>query len=651
MASVISGGELARIAPPNESWAYADRDIVSGAVSSWYGLDSTDVLTVWKSQPSIRKVVDFIANAVASTPLKVYRRVSDTDRQRVTDHPLASVLRSPAAGVTPFRFWHSIVVDWLLFDRWCVLKLPSDRSVPLDLVRVQASRVVFDADRLGRIRNVIVDGDKANPIGTADCMLDHGYSPLGANGTTPMQTLAQILAEATEAVEWRRSVWRNGARVPTVIERALEAGLMTPEATERLRTAMAAYRSGGGSEGGTPILQEGMKLTKVDAFTPRDTMDIEGRQLNDAEVASAYHIAPELVGAREGTFSNVQAYRQMLYRDGLGSMFVAIEQVINAMLVPDFDDSDGLYVEADISAKLRGSFEEQAAILSTSTGAPWITRNEARGLNNLPAVAGGDTLVTPLNVLIGGQASPRDSGSQNRNGRDVEVKARVVHAARVKADASDEHAAAVSAVLTRFFEKQRAHTLAALSRKADTWWDSERWDSELSDDLFALAMDVTKSVSADVLDGLGVAPDQYDPDRTVKFLRAVSDSRASMINAATRDQIASALDDLGDDETPHEAAAHVFDVAETSRADKSGLTLATTLTAFAVTEAAKQVAPTRATKTWVTGGNPRPEHAAMDGETVGIDEAFSNGAAWPGDPILGADGVAGCNCTVVTEIS
>jgi hypothetical protein len=38
----------------------------------------------------------------------------------------------------------------------------------------------------------------------------------------------------------------------------------------------------------------------------------------------------------------------------------------------------------------------------------------------------------------------------------------------------------------------------------------------------------------------------------------------------------------------------------------------------------------------------------MDGEMVGIDDRFSNGADWPGDDILGPDGTCNCNCS--TEI-
>jgi hypothetical protein len=53
-------------------------------------------------------------------------------------------------------------------------------------------------------------------------------------------------------------------------------------------------------------------------------------------------------------------------------------------------------------------------------------------------------------------------------------------------------------------------------------------------------------------------------------------------------------------------------------------------------------------KRWITGTNPRPSHALMNGETVPVDEPFSNGAFWPGDENLDVDESAGCNCS--TEI-
>lgn len=95
----------------------------------------------------------------------------------------------------------------------------------------------------------------------------------------------------------------------------------------------------------------------------------------------------------------------------------------------------------------------------------------------------------------------------------------------------------------------------------------------------------------------------------------------------------------------------VFEKAEDSRADKSGLSFATAVAGWAVLEAVRQQAPrSGAMKTWiVTSGNPRPEHAAMNGETVAYDAAFSNGAEWPGDQTLTPE--ESCNCQCEVEIT
>ena len=39
-----------------------------------------------------------------------------------------------------------------------------------------------------------------------------------------------------------------------------------------------------------------------------------------------------------------------------------------------------------------------------------MTTNQARRILDMPAIDGGDELITPLNVLTGGQPSPQDGG-------------------------------------------------------------------------------------------------------------------------------------------------------------------------------------------------------------------------------------------------
>lgn len=602
---------------------------------------------IWRSQPNLRKVVDFIARNVASVPLHVYERRGDVDRRRVHDGQLAAALKRPGNGVSPFRFWHSVVSDALLYDRWAVM-VTVDKNGRPGLVQIPSWRLRLETDALRRVVRVwywsgdLRDGEASQDgyrqVPLDEVVFDYGYSPRDA-GTSPIETLRDILAESAEAVAYRREIWANGGRFDRYIHRPSDATEWSKEARERFANSMRnRYARGGDNAGGLPLLEDGMDIRSSSGFTPQDAMDIEGRRLTSEEVAAAFHVAPELVGARQGNYSNVREYRQMLYRDSLGPYISANEGALNAQLVDRLDSRPDLYVEANVESKLRGDFIEQAQVKQSATGAPWLTRNEARALENRPPIRGGDALVTPLNVIVGGQASPRDSGSQNRSGAGVETKAAP----------EDVRVRMVRDVFVSHFERQARVVRNRLGLKDElsdfiTWWNGRGFDRELRDDLFRVAVAVSEDVAESTLDSIGFGPDAYDVDATLAFLRSVMDRVANQVNSTTLSQLVVALN--ADDRAA--AVDNVFTKATSSRADDSADTLATTVAGFATVEAAKQVAGDKARKRWVVNSaNPRPEHAAMDGETVPIDSNFSNGLPWPGSFSADVDEVAGCQCSV-----
>jgi HK97 family phage portal protein len=481
-------------------------DLVDWAERLQYG-------PAWKNQPSIRKVVGFVARTLASTPLHLFERGADNDRTRVRDGALAELLRRPSRspGVTPYRFWESLLIDGLINDKWCAQIV--EHADGFELVRIPARRVKFSSNWLGQISAVKITDDEGKTLerDPSNFLIDVGYSERGANGTSPLQTLQDILNESREAVEYRRSIWKNGARVPLVIERPKEAGEFKEGPFARFQASWRSFTKGGGQEGGTPILEDGMTAKELNAFRPRDTLDLEGRRLTDIEVAAAYYIAPELVGAREGTFANIKAFKEMLYGPNLGPYFDAWVQQLNMTLVPLIAGSRSLYIEANIEAKLRGSFSEQIDYLSTAVGAPIMSRNEARPMLNLSRIDGGDELVTPLNVLIGGQASPQDGTTAGGGGgvlpKTADDIARLITAATALIRAGFDPQASLSAVgldpidhlgllpvtvredekdgdpIAKFIDRQRQVVASQKAAGVFDWWDRDRWDRELTEDL------------------------------------------------------------------------------------------------------------------------------------------------------------------------
>lgn len=606
---------------------------------------------VWKTQPSVRKVVDFIARNVASVPFHLYRRESDTDRRRVTDHALAAALRAPRPRLSPYRFWHSVVVDWMLYDRWCVAKVPTDDD-GLQLVRIPARRFRLKADALDwpvavKIRNKQGEYEEF-PV--EDFLFDYGYANRGANGTSPMETLKDTLAESREAVAYRRQVWANGARVPLVIKRPVGAPDWNKNGgRDRFVASWRKFIRGGGREGGTPVLEDGMEPMKVDAFSPRDTLDLEGRKLTDAEVAAAYHIAPELVGAREGNYSNLDAFRQSLWNISLGPYILPLEQVANVMLVPDFGDAQ-LYVEAHVDAKLRGSFLEQAQILQSAVGAPYMLRNEARARLNLSAIEGGDELVTPLNVLIGGLASPRDTAPKAGRRR------RGVKAARPDDLADfDRELEALTDALTAYAQRQADALLSRLDAKADdgapdlwTLWGAEQADRE--EQLAALVLSWGLRLAAvgawEVLSLWNPDAEGWSEDVMTAWLAKAAAAHAHEVEQGGYDAAAAAISEsAGDPDRSWKDALRTALDAWVTRAAAHAVGVATEARNFGGHDAAKASGLT--TKTWrVKSSNPRPSHAVLNGQSVEINDVFGNGGRFPGDPALETDERANCKCTV-----
>lgn len=615
-------------------------------LSEWNDATLRDV---WRTQPALRKVLGFKARALASITLHLYER-AEKGRDRVRTGEVADMLRSPSGNpaVTPFAFWEGWFLDRWIYDRAAAAKIYG-KDGSLRLVRIPARRWSLRSDSLDLPTEVRVHhrsgGHTDLPLDRF--VLDTGYSEHGANGTSPILTLRTLLEELQSATENRRNLHDRGARLSGVVTR--DRPWSSDEARTRFHHAWQAFSRGGAREGGTALLEDGMSYQALDTMTPRDLLDIEGRKLSDEQVASFFGVPPEMVGIRAGNYSNMDAFRQMLYQSTLGPDIVAWEQAVNLGL-DDFLPADQ-YIEANVEGKLRGSFTEQAQILQSSVGGPYMTRAEARSRQNLPplpADSGADELITPLNVVAGGQASPQDATPPSRGAaaaHDVPTK----FAARplVKERADEEHEDEHAKVFARHFRRQAAAVLSRLGAGED-WWDAERWDDELAADLASAHLATATAAAHQLLQGAGLDPDTYDEARTVAFLTEAARRSAQSINATTHDHVAEALADPEVDDA--EGVAAVFEDAEENRAVEAAVSAVTFVSGFGVVEAARQQ-DVGATKTWVvTSGNPRASHAAMDGETVPLDQDFSNGLPWPGAAGSDVDEVAGCRCEVLINL-
>lgn len=607
---------------------------------------SADYETIYRTQPNVRTVVDFIARNVAQLGLHVYRRVSDTDRERLSDHGLARAIAKPNVATTRYRMIESTLIDFGVF--WNAYWVKVRAGGRLSLVRIPPQNMTVEGGLIPT-KYTLTWGGRVHEYGPSDLIHFRGHGTT-IFGISPLETLRRVLAEEYEAGAYREGFWRNAARMSGIIERPDSAANWSPEARARFKAEFEALYSGAANSGKTAILEEGMTW-KPASFSSRDSEYLAGRKLTREEVARAYHVPLPMVGILDhATFSNIKEQHKQLYQDCLGPWLVQIEEELELQLVPDFADVDGVYLEFNIAEKLKGSFEEQAQSLSSAVGRPWLTADEARARQNLPSMGGdAEQLVTPLNVLVGGQASPRDSAPPKalRSGQ----KADDVDATHLRL--RERHIAKWVEVVSAYFARQRDAVMGRYPKSGTVTlaelFDVERWDKELREDLLALNY-ATASVFAErVIEALGpiVTDDgeeqtvSFDPAEMVPWLTENARIAAEDINGTTVEQIAAAL---GQDDA-RESVVNVFAVAVGSRADQIATTKVTTAANFGSQRGAERGGAR--TKTWrVNSGNPRSQHQRMNGATVAITAKFGNGMMWPGDYRGGADQVANCRCSL-----
>jgi len=609
-----------------------------------------DYAAIWRTQPNVRTVVGFLARNVAQLGLHVFDRVSDDERRRITDGVAGSWLRrpTPSKRISLFDLVNWFVHDLCVFDNgyWAKVTAPSTGAVATVPLLPQQVEVLGgglldpDAYRLHGSRGY-------RDLAPDEVVHVHGYNPEDRrHGVSPMETLRRIIAEDLASGRYREKFWLNSTRIEGVLQRPADRKPLSDLARQRLKADwQAAYAGGGPETGGTPLLEEGMNFQPT-SWSAKDSEYIAARKLTREEVAAAFYVHPAMVGIMErATFANIQEQHRMTYQDTLGPILRQLEAAFRLQLADELALPETAYFEFNIHEKLRGSFEEEAAAMQTAVGAPHMTRNEARARRNLPPVDGGDLLVTPLNVLVGGQASPTDSGSQNVRGR---------RSFKALPGEAEGHIAKHREVLEGFFVRQREAVLGKVgSEKArgakatlQEVFDRQRWDDELTVDLLALALQTAQRSGDEVVELFDTEWDVTEVEGLYEALEESSRGMAEEINVWTADHLEEALTD--DDAV--DATRGVFEGLVAARAAGYAKSRVSTVWNFARGVAAKSSGASQ--KRWrVTSGNPRSEHAALDGETVPIGETFSNGAQWPGDPVLPVDERAGCECTfdILTE--
>ena len=146
------------------------------------------------------------------------------------------------------------------------------------------------------------------------------------------------------------------------------------------------------------LLEGGMKFNPH-TINPADAQLLESKSSQVEDVCRIYRVPQHLVQLLvHSTNNNIeqQSLEFVLYT--MLPIFKRFEENINMQLLTPAERKAGYYIEFNMSGLLRGNIASRATYYAQGRQWGWLSVNDIRRLENMPAILNGDIYMQPLNM-------------------------------------------------------------------------------------------------------------------------------------------------------------------------------------------------------------------------------------------------------------
>ncbi|HMW44376.1 MAG TPA: phage portal protein [Solirubrobacterales bacterium] len=356
--------------------------------------------------PAFFAGVRAIAEDLAALPLPLFRRKDDGSRERVRNHPAYELLNTvrPNPYQSPMEL-RELLIGWMTCRGNGYAYIESDnRGTVTGLYPLHPCRVtvlVTDDDRIW-YQYTANDGSPAT-YASSEVLHLKAFSDNGYLGISAVENFRNSLSISLASDEFAGKFFANGSAPGGILK---HPGKLTADASAKLRASWEARQAGSANAFKTAILEEGMTWEAM-AFNQKDAQFLESRQFQIEEIARMLRMPPhKLQSLLRSTNNNIEHQGIEYVVDTIRPRAVRIEQALGLALLTDKERKAGLYLEHNVDGLLRGDSISRAQSMSIRVAGGMLAVNEARELDNLPPVEGGEKPRVPMNTQPIDQPTP-----------------------------------------------------------------------------------------------------------------------------------------------------------------------------------------------------------------------------------------------------
>jgi HK97 family phage portal protein len=635
-----------------------------------------------------------LASAVSSIPWHVEEATDGGEVwERVPGHPIEILLREAnphMAGQDVFErltyhlmlggnaLWHMVMVRGMPVELW---PLPPDKVTPVPDATTWLKHYEYKIDAAGKPKLL-------DPREVIHFMLVDPSNPYW--GMSPLQSGARVVDSDVEAVDWNKVAMQNRAVADGVFS---FEHVMSPEQWAEARKQIREQHQGADNARTPWVLGAGAKWHQM-AMTPVEMDFLESRKFSMYEIHAIFGVDPLLTGAPDHSGrANKQEARKSFWTETVIPLLEDLKHQLNMCLVPFWEPESAkagsqprLRIVYDVSGveALQDKFSDQVnnAYKLWNMGVPFADLNQRLQLGFRDDIPGADQpkplSVNPFGTMDISKAKQLPKGRKASAATWTEEQKKTFWQKRDTT--RTEWESEVEKLIVAQFEAEGAtvaDTYEADGEDAATAAIGElrsEWEATL-EATYTAVMEFYGQEQVDRLDDTtkrGRRPSErkfaFDPfgQNVQDWIANYAAQKVTEMSETTKEAIAGEIaEGMADDETRVEIAKRIRALYEHwARPEDSEITVSRALTIArtevgAASSAAIDLASEQFTdatgiefeKTWISSRDDRvrDSHAALDGETVEMDDTFSNGLRYPGDPEGPAEEAIQCRCAVAYE--
>ena len=355
----------------------------------------------WKEaldEATVQACVRVLCNGVAQVPFPLMQEAGGM-RVKATDHPAFKVFQRPNAYQTSFALRETIMLHLALTGNAFVWKGLVGRNRELRALEpIDPAHMTVTRERDGTLLYKVTANDGAAQIFTsAEIWHIRGPSWAPWLGMDAVKLARDAIGLAIATEQAHADFHKGNARVSGLL--AMD-GTLGKEKFESLGAWLDRHSDGGDRVGKPIILDMGAKYTPF-GMTGVDAEHLATRMHQIGEICRAFGVIPLMVGQSDKTATYASAEQMFLAHvvHTLSPWYARIEQSADAELLTEADRAAGYYFKFMANGLMRGAAKDRAefyakALGSGSPGTAWMTPNEARALEDMDPIEGGDDLPT-----------------------------------------------------------------------------------------------------------------------------------------------------------------------------------------------------------------------------------------------------------------